>query len=181
MFHYLGRGLDRGPEYSAVKERWVNTCVLIVLRVWDEGGETGSCTIPRHAICVSIGSTSGATLYPCTATLYRYTATMYRDPLLISSTDLPPQSTAILPVHVTPDVLQMLAHTAPRGIVQLPDSPPSSQTRRRIRTQVWTQRSFSQHYIRALNLIRLPNEKTQTADSCYLIKPHVGSCGKTVT
>ena len=110
MFPHLGRGLDRGPEYSAVKERWVHTCVLILLRVWDEGGETGSCTIPRRAICVSIGSTSGVTLYPCTATLYRsaatlyrsavtlyrsaatlyrYTATMYRDPLPIYRHPLP--------------------------------------------------------------------------------------------
>ena len=28
VFPYLGRVLDRGPEYSAVKERWVHTCVL---------------------------------------------------------------------------------------------------------------------------------------------------------
>ena len=55
VFPYLGRGLDRGPKYSAVKERWVHTCVLILLRVWDEGGESGSCTIPRRAVC---GSTS---------------------------------------------------------------------------------------------------------------------------
>ena len=46
VFPYLGRVLDRGPEYNAVKERWVHTCVLILLRVWDEGGESGSCTIP---------------------------------------------------------------------------------------------------------------------------------------
>ena len=44
-----------------MKEHWVHTCVLILLRVWDEGGESRSCTIPRHAVCGSIGSTSGDT------------------------------------------------------------------------------------------------------------------------
>ena len=49
-----------------MKERWLHTCVLILLRVWDEGSESGSCTIPQRAICGSIGSTSGAT---CTGSI----------------------------------------------------------------------------------------------------------------
>ena len=34
--------------------------------MWDEGGKSGSCTIPRRAVCGSIGSTSGAT---CTGSI----------------------------------------------------------------------------------------------------------------
>ena len=60
VFPYLGRVLDRGPEYRAVKERWVHTCVLILLRVWDEGGESGSCTIPRRQGPRSRGGKGGS-------------------------------------------------------------------------------------------------------------------------
>ena len=84
---------------------------------------------------------------PRPSTVCRDPLPICRDPLPICrpSTDLPRPSTDILPVHVAPDH-DVLPHTARRGIVQLPDSPLSSQTRRRIRTHVWTQRSFTALY-----------------------------------